>query len=181
MTDKTPRASFDRSADPDQEKIRDKDNANPKPKPSFAQKPAPNLAPPGMMGIRRSLPSQETHPPKVDPEMAAAKDLRLDTDQKPTDLWIDGRIMSMPAYSFQAKLYDAPSEHGIDGGTISTLELRKDGALVANYDRGWDKPPRTPEEKQAVHIVKQGLDPDPDRDFKPIAPHDPDKDRGHSR
>lgn len=39
----------------DEPKIRDKDNAKPRPTPpSYVTKPAPNLAPPGTLGIKRS-------------------------------------------------------------------------------------------------------------------------------
>ena len=41
--------------DKDEPKIRDKDNAKPRPTPpSYVSKPAPNLAPPGTLGIKRS-------------------------------------------------------------------------------------------------------------------------------
>lgn len=39
----------------DEPKIRDKDNAKPRPiPPSYVTKPAPNIAPPGTLGIKRS-------------------------------------------------------------------------------------------------------------------------------
>lgn len=40
--------------------LRDKDNAKPKLKPTFAKKPAPNLAPPGCVGIKRGI-DEEYH------------------------------------------------------------------------------------------------------------------------
>lgn len=44
----------------------------------------------------------------------------------------------------KAKHYEEPSEeYGIEGGRISKLFLKQDGAWVANYDRGWDMEPTT--------------------------------------
>ena len=45
------------------------------------------------------------------------------------------------AYEFQIKHYDEPSEHGIDGGRISKLWLRRWGENHAtiSYDRGWER------------------------------------------
>ncbi len=58
MPDKRPTKPFNLHADPDQDKIRDKDNVSPKLQPTHLPiKPAPNLAPAGMAGIKRGLPS----------------------------------------------------------------------------------------------------------------------------
>lgn len=62
MTELSPKKRFTFHADPDQQ-IRDKDNAKPALKPSFAEKPAPNLAPPGCIGIRRR---STNHQPDID-------------------------------------------------------------------------------------------------------------------
>lgn len=60
-----PRKPFNLQAEPKTETLRDKDNAALTPKaPSWAQRPAPNLAPPGMGGIKRGLPSPEAGQPK---------------------------------------------------------------------------------------------------------------------
>ncbi len=48
------------------EHLRDKDNADPKLKPNFAQYPAPNLAPPGMSGIKTK--AQREFKPLVPPD-----------------------------------------------------------------------------------------------------------------
>lgn len=50
---KSSKDSFNRVTNPDGSPIRDKDNAQLVPKPSFAQRPAPNLAPPGASGIKQ--------------------------------------------------------------------------------------------------------------------------------
>ena len=48
---------FNLHASQEEETIRDKDNADPRLEPQIERKPAPNLAPGGMLGIRRNLPS----------------------------------------------------------------------------------------------------------------------------
>ena len=42
-------------------------------------------------------------------------------------------------YEIEAKMFEEPSEFGIDGGRISKLWIRGNGELL-NYDRGWDTP-----------------------------------------
>ena len=42
---------------------------------------------------------------------------------------------------YSAKVYDEPSEFGIEEGRISKLEVRNEGKLIINYDRGWDVKP----------------------------------------
>ncbi|MFQ6550609.1 hypothetical protein AADZ90_021915 [Aestuariibius sp. 2305UL40-4] len=55
-----PKHPFTLAAGKDQAPLRDKDNAAPRvPPPHLASKPAPNLAPPGMLGIKRNLPQRE--------------------------------------------------------------------------------------------------------------------------
>ena len=49
---------------------------------------------------------------------------------------------------FNAKVYDEPSDFGINNGKISKLWI--DG--MANYDRGWDKIPQT---QKALRRVKE--------------------------
>ena len=48
-------------------------------------------------------------------------------------------------FVFQAKHYDEPSQFGIDGGRVSKLCVRRDGAAkgVIAYERGWLVKPRT--------------------------------------
>lgn len=54
---------------------------------------------------------------------------------------------------YTIKVFDEPSEFGINHGKISKLELRQDGEIVANYDRGWDIYPDTKEAKLALCIL----------------------------
>lgn len=61
-------------------------------------------------------------------------------------LWKEGTI-GIPSgdktviAKWQAKVYDEPSEYGIEEGRISKLYLKLDGVEVAAYDRGWDLRP----------------------------------------
>ena len=69
MSDR-PKNPFRLAARQDQAHLREKDNAAPRvPPPQQAMKPAPNLAPPGMAGVKRDLPSQT-------PERSPFKSLR---------------------------------------------------------------------------------------------------------
>jgi hypothetical protein len=43
-------------------------------------------------------------------------------------------------YKGQAKLYDTPSEYGINEGRVSKFQLNHKGKPILNYDRGWDTP-----------------------------------------
>jgi len=48
---------------------------------------------------------------------------------------------SYRGYEFSGKVFDNPSNSGIDGGRISKLTITKDGKVEINYDRGWDIEP----------------------------------------
>ena len=55
---------------------------------------------------------------------------------------------------FQAKVYDLPSNFGINEGRVSKLLLRStDGSPFAAYDRGWDILPRTQEQLDMLQAV----------------------------
>ncbi len=61
--------------------------------------------------------------------------------QATDNLWIIGTI-EPGSFTFRAKIYDLPSSFGIEGGTISKLEVRSmSGEIVVRFDRGWDIPP----------------------------------------
>lgn len=69
------------------------------------------------------------------------------------DNWYIG-IVTLPSgkkYEYNAKVYDEPSDYGIDCGKISKLcfwELGKNwGSCLCNYDRGWDVKPKTADAK----------------------------------
>lgn len=57
MTDNPPKIRFKRKGKEQEPQLRDKDNADHTPSPpSWSSRPAPNLAPAGMGGIKRNLP-----------------------------------------------------------------------------------------------------------------------------
>ena len=63
---------------------RDKDNAQPRvPPPKFAQVPAPNLAPPGMSGIKRSPLQQQVAQQPARPQFKAGNGGELSKEFKP--------------------------------------------------------------------------------------------------
>lgn len=51
------------------------------------------------------------------------------------------------------KVYEEPSEYGINEGRISKLTLRIGEEEVANYDRGWDIKPTCKEAEIALSIL----------------------------
>lgn len=61
-------------------------------------------------------------------------------------MWTKG---SIDGYDYTVKHYEIGSEFGINEGRISKLDIRKDGRIVVNYDRGWDIEP-TDEQAKAV-------------------------------
>lgn len=70
MADKTPFKPFNRMAKPERVQVV-KDNAQPRVKPpQMAHKPQPNLAPPGMSGIRTEKRFAFQKPPAPKPEFA---------------------------------------------------------------------------------------------------------------
>lgn len=63
-------------------------------------------------------------------------------------LLIEGTVVK-----YWVKHYPEPSEeYGIDGGRISKMELRVDGKVTLNYDRGWDIEPED-EASQLAYAV----------------------------
>ena len=52
-----------------------------------------------------------------------------------------------------AKVYDEPSEFGIEEGRISKLSLTQNGRIVYNYDRGLDLDCQTEEAELALAIL----------------------------
>lgn len=69
-------------------------------------------------------------------------------------MWKEGSIKVESAiYHYQVKVYDIPSQYGINGGRISKLSVRLDGRTVINYDRGWDRKPVTQAENAVLCIL----------------------------
>lgn len=60
-------------------------------------------------------------------------------------------------YAFEAKLFDEPSEYGIQDkdtsfARISKIEIRYHGSTICNFDRGWDIMP-APHHAPAVSAI----------------------------
>lgn len=65
--------------------------------------------------------------------------------------WISGRIGNL---RFQAKIYKASSQFGINGGNVSKLAVWPEyGPAVISYDRGWDMKPHDAEEEKIVDAI----------------------------
>ena len=60
-------------------------------------------------------------------------------------------------FTYDAKHFDEPSEHGIEGGRISKLGIRKGREVVLNYDRGWVIEPETEGAQLALLAICQKL------------------------
>ena len=58
-------------------------------------------------------------------------------------MWEKGTLLiEGTSVKYWVKHYEQPSEeYGIDGGRISKMELRVNGKVTLNYDRGWDIEP----------------------------------------
>lgn len=62
-------------------------------------------------------------------------------------------------YEFWCKHFDLPSRWGIEAdlehgpGRVSKLEIRRAGAIVCNYDRGWDVLPVTDADLEALALI----------------------------
>ena len=57
-------------------------------------------------------------------------------------MWKEGSLkVHDSVFHYWMKRYDEGSQFGIDGGRISKLMLKRNGKMVANYDRGWDIEP----------------------------------------
>ena len=74
-------------------------------------------------------------------------------------MWSEG-IIACPTtggmYRYWVKYYGEGSQHGIDGGKVSKLTIRKDGGNrdLCNYSRGWDVEP-TDEVRAVYDIILQ--------------------------
>lgn len=72
--------------------------------------------------------------------------------------WVNGTVIvdDGSKFKFEAKVYDEPSQFGIEtnrfpsGGNISKLAVYHTGDMhdpwVLNYDRGWDEEEETPDD-----------------------------------
>ena len=67
-------------------------------------------------------------------------------------MWTEGTING---YKFWVKHFEEGSEHGINGGRISKLTIRKVGESkdLVNYDRGWDVEPADTEVRSVYYEI----------------------------
>ena len=81
--------------------------------------------------------------------------------------WIGGHITVQSvcqyhpcSYEFEVKVYDAPSEYGIDEGCISKLYVKdiSTNTEVIGYDRGWYIEPYCPQEHAVLNTVLEIFD-----------------------
>ena len=69
-------------------------------------------------------------------------------------MWKEGSLkVNNSVFHYWMKVYDTGSKFGVDGGKVSKLMLKRDGKVVANYDRGWDIKPIDPDTQLAVEIL----------------------------
>jgi hypothetical protein len=69
-------------------------------------------------------------------------------------MWKEGSLKVYDSiFRYWLKQYNESSQFGIDGGRISKLTLKRDGTIVANYDRGWDVNPADSDTLLAVDIL----------------------------
>lgn len=84
--------------------------------------------------------------------------------------WVEGKVKN---YNFKAYLFDDPSSYGIENGRISKLSIYDDkkrrlggdfiNTCIVHFDRGWDKKPRTKEDKAVFQKVYKFLEASPTR------------------
>jgi hypothetical protein len=68
----------------------------------------------------------------------------------PLSGWRHGEV---DGYQWDGKIYDEPSQYGIDNGRISKITIKKDGNIVVHYDRGWDVVPSNKEESKVLNKI----------------------------
>lgn len=66
--------------------------------------------------------------------------------------WKHGEING---YHWEGKVYNNPSEMGIDNGKISKLIITKNGKDVVRYDRGWVIPPGNEEDARIINEIQK--------------------------
>lgn len=69
-------------------------------------------------------------------------------------MWHEGSLKVYDSiFHYWIKVYDEPSQYGINGGKISKLMLKRNGKIVCNYDRGWDIKPNDPDAELALELL----------------------------
>ena len=112
-------------------------------------------------GSARSIPAEYDDCTVEDFCMSNTGDLLFKikvVEKKPVDsehkLWREGALRVYDeSYHYWAKVYDTGSQYGIDGGRVSKLTIKRNGEIVANYDRGWDVAPVDQGTQLAMEII----------------------------
>ena len=69
-------------------------------------------------------------------------------------MWKEGALKVYDnIFHYWMKVYEGPSEFGINGGKVSKLMLKRNSKIVCNYDRGWDVKPADPDTEHAVELL----------------------------
>jgi len=69
-------------------------------------------------------------------------------------MWKEGALKVYDSiFHYWMKVYEVPSQYGINGGKVSKLMLKRNGKIVCNYDRGWDIKPTDPDTELAVELL----------------------------
>ena len=69
-------------------------------------------------------------------------------------MWHEGSLKVYDSiFHYWMKVYDEPSQYGINGGKISKLMIKRNGQIVCNYDRGWDVQPVDEDTQFAYEIL----------------------------
>ena len=69
-------------------------------------------------------------------------------------MWETGTLrVEDQVVGYSMKVFEEPSEYGINQGRISKLTLKNDNKVIANYDRGWDIMPTTKLANKALEMI----------------------------
>lgn len=69
-------------------------------------------------------------------------------------MWKEGSLKVYNSiFHYWMKVFDEPSQFGIEGGKVSKLMLKRDDEIVCNYDRGWDIELTDPDTQLALEIL----------------------------
>lgn len=69
-------------------------------------------------------------------------------------MWNEGSIkVKNSIFHYWIKVYEEPSQFGIESGKISKLMLKRNGEIVCSYDRGWDIEPVDEDTQIALAIL----------------------------
>lgn len=74
--------------------------------------------------------------------------------------WKEGTVTNeFGDFEYGGKVYDSPSEFGINNGRVSKLWIKDKitGEIIINYDRGWETEPKTVEHEIVVDDILEKL------------------------